>query len=213
VTASAIPFASSVVQSLLAGATNLVYVVIIPILSFLILKDGPLMGRMGLRWFSPAKREWIAKVGAEVHDVLGQYVRALGQLSLATFTVYSGFFIIVGVPFGLLLAALAALLEFIPVVGPLTAAGLALLVALMAGYQNLLWLTTFFIAYRIFQDYILAPRLMSSGVGLSPALVIFGFLAGEQLAGIPGMFLAIPILATLRIVLSSIESRSNTTLS
>jgi predicted PurR-regulated permease PerM len=204
-TASALPFASSVVQSILGAATNIVYVVIIPILSFLFLKDGPSLSQAGWRPVGPGNWPRIAKVIADVHQVLGHYVRALGSLSLVTFVIYGGFFVFVGVPFGILLAALAALLEFIPVIGPLTAAGIALLVALVAGFDNLLWLAAFFVAYRLFQDYILAPRLMSSGVGLSPALVIFGFLAGEQIAGIPGMFLAVPIVATLRIIVRSIE--------
>ncbi len=205
-TASAIPFASSVVHALLATATNLVYLVIIPILSFLFLKDGAMLVRARTRWLPPDKQRQMARIGEDVYVVLGNYVRTLGLLSLATFIAYGGFFLIVGVPFGVLLAALAAILEFIPVIGPLTAVGLVLLVALIAGYQHLLWLAMFFIAYRVFQDYILSPRLMGAGVGLSPAMVIFGFLAGEQLAGIPGMFLAIPVIAALRIVLASIES-------
>jgi len=209
-TASAIPFASSVVKALLGAATDLVFLVIIPILSFLFLKDGPTISRTALRSIELSNRQKIVRIGADVHEVLGQYVRALGLLSLATFIVYGGVFVIIGVPFGVLLAALAALLEFIPVIGPLTAAGLALLVALMAGYEHLAWLACFVIFYRIFQDYVLAPRLISTGVGLSPVLVIFGFLAGEQLAGIPGMFLAIPILAVLRIIVASIEPGDST---
>ena len=143
------------------------------------------------------------EIVTDAHDVLGQYVRSLGLLSLAIVVVYGAFFFIAGVPFGFLLATLAALLEFIPLIGPLTAAGLALVVALIAGYQYIFWLAVFLVAYRIFQDYILSPRLMSEGLGLPPALIIFGFLAGEQLAGIPGMFLAVPILAVLRIIVKS----------
>lgn len=209
-TASAFPFASSVVRSVLGAATDLIYLIIIPILSFLFLKDGPIMRQVELRWVPLGNRQLIMRVATDVHDVLGQYIRALGLLSLVVFIAYSGFFVVVGVPFGVLLAALAALLEFIPLIGPLTAAGLALLVALIAGYQHLDWLAIFFVAYRIFQDYIVSPRIMSSGVGIPPALIIFGFLAGEQLAGIPGMFLAVPILAVLRIIVNSIEPEVRT---
>jgi predicted PurR-regulated permease PerM len=52
----------------------------------------------------------------------------------------------------------------------------------------------------LIQDYVLQPYLMSSGVALHPLLVIFGVLAGEQVGGVPGMFLSIPVLATLRVI-------------
>ena len=62
------------------------------------------------------------------------------------------------------------------------------------------FLARYAIVYRIFQDYVLQPYLMSSGVALHPLLVIFGVLAGEQVGGVAGMFLSIPALATLRVV-------------
>jgi predicted PurR-regulated permease PerM len=53
----------------------------------------------------------------------------------------------------------------------------------------------------MFQDYVLQPYLMSSGVELHPLLVLFGALAGESLGGLWGMFLSVPVLAILRIVI------------
>jgi predicted PurR-regulated permease PerM len=47
---------------------------------------------------------------------------------------------------------------------------------------------------------VLQPYLMSSGVEVHPLLIIFGVLAGEQVGGVPGMFLSIPVIATLRVV-------------
>ena len=58
----------------------------------------------------------------------------------------------------------------------------------------------FLIVYRLFQDYVLSPYLLSSGVELHPLLVLFGVLAGEQVAGIPGMFFSVPVIAALRII-------------
>jgi predicted PurR-regulated permease PerM len=63
-----------------------------------------------------------------------------------------------------------------------------------------LWIVVILIVYRLFQDYVLSPFLMSSGVELHPLLVLFGVLAGEQVAGIPGMFFSVPVIAGLRII-------------
>ena len=112
---------------------------------------------------------------------------------------------LLGVPYSLVFAALAAPLEFIPVLGPLTAAVSALLVASFSGYEHLLWIALFFVAYRIFQDYVLSPYLMSEGIEIHPVLVIVGILAGEEIAGVPGMFLALPFLAALKVVLERVR--------
>ena len=50
------------------------------------------------------------------------------------------------------------------------------------------------------QDYVLSPYLMSKGVQLNPMLVLFGVLAGDQIAGVLGMFLSVPLLAILRVL-------------
>jgi predicted PurR-regulated permease PerM len=121
-------------------------------------------------------------------------------ISLATLTFYSIFFAIVGLPYPILLASVAAVLEFIPLVGPLTAAAVILLSAALSGAGHIVLVLVFLIAYRFLNDYGLSPHLMSSGTALHPLLVIFGALAGEELAGIPGMFLSVPVLAALRVL-------------
>jgi predicted PurR-regulated permease PerM len=95
---------------------------------------------------------------------------------------------------------LAALLEIIPVFGPLMAAVSILAVAGASGYEHMWWLVLFLAAYRVFQDYMLSPFLMSEGVNVPPILVVFGLLAGDELAGVPGIFLSVPVLAAVRIV-------------
>ena len=67
-----------------------------------------------------------------------------------------------------LLAALAGVLEFIPVIGPLGAAAVCLVVAGLSGYDHLLLLVGFIAVYRLFQDYVLNPYLMSDGVECRP---------------------------------------------
>jgi predicted PurR-regulated permease PerM len=74
-----------------------------------------------------------------------------------------------------------------------------------SGYPHLLWVLIFIVIYRLFQDYVLSPYLMGSGVELHPLLVLFGVLAGEQIAGVPGMFFSVPVIATLRVVYVRIE--------
>ncbi len=184
---------------------NVLFAILVPILSFIFLKDSREIRAGLLNQFAGAARATVDAVLADINVMLAQFMRALVLLSLFTFTVYSIWFAITGVPYALLLAGLAGVLEFIPVAGPLTAAIATLVVAGFAGYDGLIWLVVFFIAFRLFQDYVVQPYLLGSGLKLSPIAVIFGVLAGEQIAGATGMFLSIPVLATLRVVYTRIR--------
>jgi predicted PurR-regulated permease PerM len=154
-----------------------------------------------LSWLgSPHKRLWSGIVD-DLDVLLSRYVRALLLLSIATLICYSIAFSLLGVPYALLLASVAAVLEFIPFAGPLAAIVIALAVAGFSGFAHLLWLFCFIIVYRLFQDYVLNPYLMSEGVEVSPFLVIVGLLAGDQLGGVAGIFLSVPTMAALKIIL------------
>jgi predicted PurR-regulated permease PerM len=179
--------------------SSLVLVVLIPILSFFFLKDGREL-RESILALAGSHRQMWDDIFSGMHDLLGQFIRALVTLAAATLVAYTIFFAVIGLPYGVLLASLAAMLEFIPVVGPLAAAAVILLVAGFSGAGHILVIVIFLAVYRLFQDYVLSPHLMSSGIELHPLLVIFGALAGEQVAGIPGMFLSVPVLATLRVI-------------
>jgi predicted PurR-regulated permease PerM len=184
----------------LTVASNLIYVVIIPIVAFFFLKDGHLISDNLLDLIEdPQRRALVAEVLAEAHQLLTRYIRALVLLSLAAFTAYSIFFEIAGLAYAILLAALAALLEFIPMLGPLAADVVILVVAGVSG-GPVLTILIFLLVYRLFQDYVLSPFFMGHGVELHPLLVLFGVFAGAEVAGIPGTFLSIPVLALARIL-------------
>ena len=142
----------------------------------------------------------IQDIAADVHLLLAQYMRALVVLAATAFVAYASFFSAIGVPYGILLAAIAFPLEFIPMVGPLASAVIILMVAGLSGFHHLLWILIFLAVFRVFQDYVLSPHLLSAGTELHPLVVIFGVLTGGQIAGITGSFLSVPVLATLRIV-------------
>ena len=201
----AMPIAKQVGQVALAIASNSIFVLLVPVLAFLLIKDATEMRTGFLKWMQQGGhgRMWVGIVdGLDV--LLGRYIRSLLILSGATMIVYGIVFSIAGVPYALLLAALAGVLEFIPVVGPLAAAVACLLVAGLSGYTNLVFLIGFIAAYRLFQDYVLSPYLMSGGVEVPAILVLFGLLAGEEIGGIVGIFLSVPTIAATKIIATQI---------
>jgi predicted PurR-regulated permease PerM len=184
----------------LALMGNLIYVVIIPVLAFLCLKDGVLVRQHILGLVEPGpRRAFFDGFLADIHLMLAQYMRALVLLSATAFTAYSIFLTVLGVHFGILLGVLAGALEFIPTIGPL-AGGLIVLVIAGAFSGHLLAILIFIVAFRMLQDYLICPHLMGHGVELHPLLVLFGVFAGAELAGVAGSFLSVPVLALVRVL-------------
>ena len=196
-----IPFLGSFGRDVLSGATNLLYFVLIPILSFLYLLEAPTVrDKVGEFFGDRNQRFKVDAVLADVNLCLGAYMRAVLSLVSATFVAYGLYFEATFVPYALLLSAVSAVFEFVPVVGPLAGMVLSVAVAIFSGYPHWGWMIVFLIVYRVFQDYVLSPWLLSSGVELHPILVLFGVLVGETVAGVPGLFLSVPVMATVRII-------------
>ena len=196
-----IPYIKNVGVQVLSGAKYIVDIVLVPILAFFFLKDGKEMRDALVDSFVDASRRPVVEgILADINRLLGQYIRALVLLGLSSFVAYSLFLGITGAPYAVLLAGVAAIFELIPVVGPLAAAVMVIVVTGLSGYTHVLWFIVFWVIFRLFQDYVLSPHLMSAGVELNPMLVLFGVLAGEQIAGIAGMFFSVPVLATLRVI-------------
>jgi predicted PurR-regulated permease PerM len=176
-------------------------IVLIPVFAFFILKDVEALtsaatSRLGYR---SARGMWQG-IAEDVHRLLGDYVRAQLLLSLITFAMWSAVFLAAGVPYALVLAGIGGALEFIPVVGPLTAGIVAIGVSLFGGYAHPWLVVAFVLVWRGIQDYALAPLIMGRGIDIHPALVIIGVLAGGEIAGVVGMFLSVPVIAAVRIV-------------
>ncbi|HEV8040371.1 MAG TPA: AI-2E family transporter [Bryobacteraceae bacterium] len=196
-----LPYVRSLGGQLLSGAKYLVYVVLVPILAFFFLKDGRGMREHFVAGLAAEKQRLIVEeILEDINRLLGEYIRALVLLSVSSFICYSIFFGVTGAPYAVLLACIAAMGEFLPVVGPAAAGAIALVVTGLAGYTHLLALVIFWIIFRMFQDYVVSPYLMGKGVELNPVLVLFGVLAGEQIAGVTGMFFSVPVIATLRVL-------------
>lgn len=180
-------------------------IILIPILSFFFLQDSRDIHGALLDLVPGDHRELAEEILADLHHLLVQYLRALMFLALLVFAAYAAFLYATGVQYAVLLAAVAGILEVIPVAGPLVASVIIILVALLTGYPHVWWVVVFLIAFRLIQDYVVNPHLMSSGVDIHPLLVLFGVLAGEQVAGIPGMFFSVPVIAALRIIMVRIR--------
>ncbi|MGA9040430.1 MAG: AI-2E family transporter [Terriglobales bacterium] len=175
--------------------------VVVPVLAAFFLKDGRGFTEVGLSFLhAKAQREFLQGVLDDLNQMLAQFIRAQLTLAAFSFVAYLAFLGPMRVQYALVLASAGGTMEFIPVVGPLVAAVVILGVALLTGYQHWLWLLIFLGLWRIIQDYVASPRIMGRSTELHPLAAIFGVLAGAEIAGVLGVYLSIPIMASLRIV-------------
>ena len=142
-------------------------------------------------------RETVRDTWDLIDAKLGAFVR--GQLLLIAFvgTVLSLAFWAIGVPFWLLLGIFAGIVEIIPVIGPLVAGAVAIAVGLTDSWQVALGAGLAVLVVRLFEDYIVVPRVLGHAVGLSPLLVLVSVTAIGLLLGGVYVLLAVPIAAVL----------------
>ena len=182
---------------IISAVTYLPWLIIIPIFSFFFLKDVNGFRLVVLRMF-PAGR-WRSRADAvlqDVNDTLAAYIRAQLISCLLIGVLCTVAFYLIGLKYALLLGILAAIFEFVPLLGPLTT---AIIVVLTSAFStepwNAVYVAIFLIVLRIAQDYFIYPRIVRGGIELHPVVIILSVLAGEQAAGIPGVFISIPIVA------------------
>lgn len=171
------------------------WMILTPVLSFFLLKDATALRRLVLMALPHRVRLRGHQLFEEANATLAAYIRAQLIACLLVGTVCGAGFAALGVPYAVLLGVLAGALEFIPLVGPLLVALAAAIVGALHAPILAVWALTFLGLVRIVQDYVIFPRLMRRGVRLHPLAVIVAVLAGAALAGVVGMFLAVPVAA------------------
>ncbi len=104
---------------------------------------------------------------------------------------------LIGVPSALTLGLLAALLEFVPFLGPILAALPAILLAFAQEPEMALWTIALFVAIQQFEGNVLEPLIQQRAVEIPPALLLFALVAGTLLFGVSGILLAAPFTVVL----------------
>lgn len=187
-------------SSALHFAAYLPWLVLIPILAFFFLKDADSFRRSALQMLPQGRLRWRGdEFFQDVNQTLAAYIRAQLIACVLIGSICTIAFVLFGVRYALVLGVVAGVLEFIPLLGPLIVAVLAGLVAGFDGGTKAITVLLFLGVLRVVHDYAVYPRIIGSGIHLHPLAVILAILAGHELAGVAGIFLAIPVIAVLTV--------------
>jgi predicted PurR-regulated permease PerM len=176
------------------------WLILVPILAFFLLKDADSFRRSALHLLPQGRLRWRGdEFFQDVNSTLAAYIRAQLIACLLIGTVCTVGFYLIDVRYALVLGLIAGMLEFIPLVGPLAVALIAVTVASFYSLNQVIAVIVFLGVLRIIHDYVTYPRIIGSGIHLHPLAVILAILSGHELAGIAGIFLAIPAIAVLTV--------------
>ncbi|MGQ9483001.1 AI-2E family transporter [Chloroflexus sp.] len=191
---------------------SVIYLLVYLIITFYLLLQAPQLKAWSRSLIPAPYRREIGHLGYQIDRVFSAYIR--GQLILIVIMSVLLYIplSLLQVPYALVIAVASGVLEILPIIGPWSAAGIAMTVAFFQpvtpfGLSNVALAVLLGIIYfvlRQIEDHFIIPNVMGPLVRLHPGVVIFAILAGGALAGAFGLFISIPIAAVIRILLSYI---------
>jgi len=192
---------AATVDRFLVNAAHVIgYVLLIPILAIFILRDGEQLASTWIEVLSPAERRAESRaIFCELHAVLAKYMSAQVLLCVLSFVFYLVTLLALRCPHAVALAILGGFLEFIPVAGWLTTLGAIISVAVVS-HSHWIWMAILLLLWRVLQDYLFCPRIMGRHLRIHPLAAIFAILVGAEVGGIVGVYLAIPLMASVRVI-------------
>ncbi len=200
---------SSMAAGMLGFFTALPGIILAPFLAFYLSKDLHRIRAWFISIVPPESRPQTLDLLHEVDKVLAGFVRGEILVSIIVGALWGMTMYTLGVPFAVILGIITAIGEIIPYFGPflalLPALGLALAVSRTLGIRVI-------IAYIVVQQLeaiFIVPKVMGANCDLHPLVVIFALLAGEQLGGIGGMIVAVPVAAILKVLLGRLVQQVN----
>jgi predicted PurR-regulated permease PerM len=196
--------AETVRQAIALGSSllhALLVIVLAPIIAFYVLADLPRLGRVAHDLVPPGARAEVLHLSHRVSRAVGGFLR--GQLAVATIVgvlISFGLWLI-GLPFWLLVGAIAGASDLVPFIGPIVGAVPAIVIALSTGGITMaLWVVVVMVVVQQLESHVISPLIMNRTVHIHPVTVILAVVLGGTLVGVFGMLVAVPVVAVLQIL-------------
>jgi len=200
-------FIVSFITSFLGFILRITDVIIIIILLFLFLLDGPKLVDNIIGYMPGTLREAARNFFMGINGIVWGYLKTMVIISILFGLAFGVILFILGVPYAGLLGILGAVLNMIPYIGSIISGAIAVVVALI--YHDIyraLISTALIVALNMLQGNIIAPLVLANKMNMHPILVITSLLVCNYIWGIWGMFLAVPILGLARLLMKEVLS-------
>ncbi|NSL87047.1 AI-2E family transporter [Chitinophaga solisilvae] len=197
---------SFISQTFLSLSSLVIFVVFVLLYSFFILFYRKLLVTFLVRLFQEKHRDVLLNVIARTRFIIKSYVGGLMIEMVVVAILNTTVFFILGIKYAILLGVMAAIFNIIPYIGIFTALIISMLVTLTTGTPiAALQVGIALFLVHLLDSNVLLPRIVGSKVKINALMTIIGVVMGNMLWGIPGMFLAIPIIAIIKIICESVD--------
>jgi predicted PurR-regulated permease PerM len=174
--------------------------VLIPILALFFLNDGATLADSLIQLVATKESlEDLRSFASELNVMFQHYIRAKVILAVLSLVFCSVTTLLLGFPHALALGVLAGVLEFIPVAGWMISATTIITIGALT-HSHWIWMAALLGLWRMLMDYFISPRVVGHELEIHPLLAIFTVMVGGAVGGIVGIYLSVPIVATLRVV-------------
>ena len=202
--------ASRVAQRSAAVINVLALLFLTPVVTFYLLRDWPKVLSAIDSALPRDHADTVRKLARESNAAVAGYVRGQALVCLCLGTIYGAGMSFVGLQFGFVIGLIAGLISFIPFVGTLVGATMALGMALAQFPPD--WISVgkvavVFLIGHLLEGNVLSPKLVGDRVGLHPVWIMFALLAGGSLFGFVGVLVAVPIAAIVGVVVRHLLER------
>jgi predicted PurR-regulated permease PerM len=167
-------------------------------------QEGNLILRSVLRIAPPQRKKNIREFLQLAETKLGGYVRGQGLLCLAVGVTAFIAYLLIGLPYTLVLAIFAGVMEMVPIFGPALGAVPALLVALSIDPSKAIWVVVATAIIQLLENAVLVPRIMKHSVGVNPIITLLSLIAFGSVFGFVGALLALPLAAIIQLLISRV---------
>ena len=202
-----IPSTYSIINTTVTTVTNVFFVsIVIFITTFLLLLYRSLIVLFFTSLFAAQYTERIHDMFSKTRFVIRSYIVGLFIEMIIVAAAYCLGLFIIGVKYALLLGVIGAILNLIPYLGIFMALILSTLITLTTNSPGkIIWIIACLLLIHITDSNILMPKVVGSKVKINALVTIIGVIIGSALWGIPGMFMAVPFMAIMKVVFESIE--------
>jgi predicted PurR-regulated permease PerM len=193
--------------TVLSAASVLIYIVLLPIYTFLIMYYRNLIRKFLVNLFADSHKEKVEEVLHESRGIIQSYMVGLLIEMAIVAGLNAGGFLAIGIEYPIFLAVMAAILNMIPYVGMLIATVICMVITLTTA-QNLseiIWVGAVLLVVQFIDNNFLMPYVVSSKVKINALVSIVGVLVGGALAGVSGMFLSIPGIAIMKAIFDRVD--------
>ncbi|WP_339063864.1 AI-2E family transporter [Tepidibacillus marianensis] len=177
---------------------------LVPFVSFYILKDYKLIEKTVITFVPRKKRKGMIRLLKDIDEALGNYIR--GQLIVMTIVgvlAYIGY-LVIDLPYALLLAFIVAITDIIPYLGPFIGAAPAVIVGLSISWKMVIIVLLINLTIQTLEGNVISPQVVGRKLNIHPLFIIISLLVGGEIGGVVGMILAVPIFAIIKVIVQHV---------